>query len=190
MAVMNLDFAYIACLWGNNENDFTYRYVERDYDFEDEIIETEQHFWEEYVQKGVEPPFVEKPDMIMECLKKYVETADPTLPKMSIPDAFEADIIKIVALKDKKSKLDAEVRKVDGEIKRLSAPIIEEMGPICEGELSVPGKRFYITYKTQTRTSINADELKKMAIHHKAVYDEYVSQSVSRSLKVKEMRVS
>ena len=37
MAVMNLDFTYIACLWGNSENDFAYRKVERDYDFEDEI---------------------------------------------------------------------------------------------------------------------------------------------------------
>lgn len=63
LAVMNLDFAYIACLWGNNENDFAYRYIERDYEFEDEIIEMEQSFWEENVQKKIEPPFVEKPDM-------------------------------------------------------------------------------------------------------------------------------
>ena len=190
LAVMNLDFAYIACLWGNNENDFTYRYIERDYDFEEEIIETEQHFWEEYIQKKVEPPFIEKPDMVMDCLKKYTEPADNTLSKISLPNSFEADLIKIVALKDKKSKLDAEVRMLDSEIKHLSVPIIESMGPVCESELSVPGKRFYITYKSQTRTSITAEQLKKLAIHHKAVHDEYVSTSESRSLKVKEMKVS
>ena len=190
MAVMNLDFAYIACLWGNNENDFTYRYVERDYDFEEEIIETEQHFWEEYIQKKVEPPFVEKPDMVMDCLKKYTEPADMKLSKMALPNSFEADLIKLVALKDKKSKLDAEVRMLDSEIKQLSVPIIESMGPVCESELSVPGKRFYVSYKPQTRTCISADKLKKLAIHHKSVYDEYVSTSESRCLKVKEMKVS
>ena len=61
LAVMNLDFAYIACLWGNSENDFAYRRIERDYEFEDEIIEAEQYFWEEYIEKKVEPAFTGKP---------------------------------------------------------------------------------------------------------------------------------
>ena len=61
MAVMNLDFAYIACLWGNSENDFAYRYVERDAEFEDEIIEAEQYFWEEYVQKELSRNFQANP---------------------------------------------------------------------------------------------------------------------------------
>lgn len=190
LAVLNLDEAYIACLWGNNKNDFVYRKITRDYDYEDEIIEMEKNFWEEYVEKGVEPPFVEKPDMALECLKKYLEEADPSIPRITIPATYEDSIEKYLLLKSEKSKLDAEVKRIDSEIKRLSIPIIEEMGPVCEGVLSVPGKKFFITYKTQTRTGINSEQLKKMAINHKAVYDEYVSQSTSRSLKVKELKVS
>lgn len=30
MAVMNIKKAYIACLYGNNENEFVYRFLERD----------------------------------------------------------------------------------------------------------------------------------------------------------------
>lgn len=48
-------------------------YVERDYDFEDEIIEMEQNFWEKNVQKKIEPPFKEKSDMDLKCLKELLQ---------------------------------------------------------------------------------------------------------------------
>ena len=34
-----------ACLWGNNENDFVYRSLERDLMEEQDIIEQEGYFW-------------------------------------------------------------------------------------------------------------------------------------------------
>lgn len=49
MAVMNLDFAWIACLFSNSESDFVKRYLERDLDIEEDLIRNEQHFWEDYV---------------------------------------------------------------------------------------------------------------------------------------------
>ena len=35
MAVKNLDTAYCACLFGNSENDFVFRRIDRDLDFEE-----------------------------------------------------------------------------------------------------------------------------------------------------------
>ena len=189
MAVMNLDFAYIACLWGNNENDFAYRYVERDLEFEDEIIEAEQYFWEEYIEKHVEPEFTGKPDLALACLKMYLEDADPSLGKKKLPGSLGSDLERYLELKEQKRKLDADVRRLDEEIKRISIPIIEEMGAFTESELSVPGKKFAVSYKTKKSTRILTKELERLAIHHKDVYDEYVSESESRTLSVKELKV-
>lgn len=188
MAVMNLDFAYIACLWGNSENDFAYRYVERDHEFEDEIIETEQYFWEEYIEKHIEPEFTGKPDLALQCLKMYLEDADPSLGKKKLPIKLSSELKAFLELKEEKSKLEAEVRRIDTEIKRISIPIIEEMGAFTESELSVPGRKYVVSYKTKKSTRILTKQLEKLAIHHKDVYDEYVSQSESRTLNVKELK--
>ena len=59
MAVMNVDVTYIACLFGNNENEYVIRKIERDYDTEEALINEDAYFWNEYVIKGVEPPYVE-----------------------------------------------------------------------------------------------------------------------------------
>ena len=187
MAVMNLDFAYIACLWGNNENDFAYRKVERDYDFEDEIIETEQFFWEEHIEKRVEPEFNGKPDLALQCLKLYLENGDPSLGTKVLPASFGSDLEHYVALKDEKTRLDAEKKRIDDEIKRISASIMDEMGAFCESELSVNGKKFKIQCKPQRSVRILSKELEKLSIHHKDVYDEYVTKSESRKLNIREL---
>ena len=58
MSVVNISHAFIACLWGNNENDFVYRSLERDLMEEQDIIEQEGYFWREFVveRKGGKPP--------------------------------------------------------------------------------------------------------------------------------------
>lgn len=188
MAVMNLDFAYIACLWGNSENDFAYRYVERDHEFEDEIIEAEQYFWEEYIEKRVEPEFAGKPDLALQCLKMYLEDADPSLGKKTLPVSLSSDLARYLELKEEKSKIDADKRRIEDEIKRISIPIIEEMGAFTESELTSGGRKFVVSYKPKKSVRILTKELEKLAIHHRDVYDEYVSESESRTLSVKELK--
>ena len=186
MAVMNLDFAYIACLWGNSENDFAYRRVERDYEFEDEIIEAEQYFWEEYIEKKVEPAFAGKPDLALQTLKMYLADADSSLGVKVLPSAFSSELERFLRLKEEKSKLEADKRRIEDEIKRISIPIIEEMGAFCESELPSAGKKFRVSYKPKKSVRILSKDLEKLAIHHKDIYDEYVSKTESRTLNVKE----
>lgn len=191
MAVMNLDFAYIACLWGNNENnDFAWRRVERDYEFEDQIIEMEQDFWEEHILKHVEPPFVEKPDMALKCLKSYIGLADPSAGKLTLPLSLGSNVEKYLMLKEKKSKVDAESKQLETEMKRMYLPIVEELGVCCEGEISAAGKKFIITYKPRNKTQIKKEDLEKLQVHHPDIYDEYVSTSESRTFNAKELKVS
>ena len=62
MAVMNIDVAFIACLFSNNENDFVWQKIERDLDEEENTIMELEAFWRNHVLARVEPPLVEKPD--------------------------------------------------------------------------------------------------------------------------------
>lgn len=72
MSIMNLDFTIIACLWGNNENDYRVRLVKRDLDLEEELIEMERDFWENNVQAKVPPELSrEHSDQEMEAFKSY-----------------------------------------------------------------------------------------------------------------------
>ena len=190
MAVMNLDFAYIACLWGNSENDFAYRYVERDHDFEDEIIEAEQYFWEEYIEKQVEPEFVGKPDLALQCLKMYLDDADPSLGRKTLPASFGSELARYLDLKAEKSKLESDKKRIEDEMKHISVLIMDEMGAFCESELSLPGRKILVSLKPQKSERILAKELEKMAIHHKDVYDEYVTKSESRKFSIKELKTA
>lgn len=84
LAVMNMNKAYIACLYGNNENEFIYRCLERDRMEEEELIDQEKYFWEEYVEKKIEPPYSGKPDLILASIRKYNGYADKSIPEISI----------------------------------------------------------------------------------------------------------
>lgn len=190
MSVMNIDVAYIACLWGNNENDFTYRKVLRDYDFEDQIIETEENFWEEYVVKEVEPPFVEKPDMALKCLASYLGGADKSAARFDISKKYITALEKYIALKELKQKADAESAKLEEEIKRTYLPIVEEMGARCEAEAKSSSERFLISYKPRKSVKIKREDLDKLKENHPDIYDEYVTESESRTFNVKELKVS
>lgn len=44
---MNIDKAYIACLYGNNAEEFFIRPLERDLETEEDLIAEEKYFWEE-----------------------------------------------------------------------------------------------------------------------------------------------
>ena len=76
MAVMNLNVVYIACLFGNNENEYVIRKIERDYDFEEDLINEEAYFWNEYVQKGLEPPYVESGELVLESIRRHFGPGD------------------------------------------------------------------------------------------------------------------
>lgn len=103
LAVMNMNKAYIACLYGNNENEFVYRCLERDRMEEEELIDQEKYFWEEYVEKKIEPPYSGKPDLILASIRKYNGYADKSIPEISI-SSLESRFrnIEVVSLQKKR----------------------------------------------------------------------------------------
>ena len=185
MAVMNIDVAYIACLFGNNENEFVIRKIERNLTDEQELIEAEQYFWDEYVIKGVEPPYTERPDLVLKSLQEHVGAANKMLPEMELEKTFAKKLEKYLKLTDDKKKLDAEKRRIEEEQKQLSIPVIEELGRCCSAVVEADGEKYHITYNPTYRTGIKKDQLTKLETLYPDIYNEFVDTSESRSFRVK-----
>ncbi len=84
MSVMNIDVAFIACLFSNNENDFVWQKIERDLEEEENTIMELSAFWNNHVMARVEPPLVEKPDAVLESLRRYFGPADKSEPTVDL----------------------------------------------------------------------------------------------------------
>jgi putative phage-type endonuclease len=188
MSVMNLDTVFFACLFGNNENEFVWRKVERDIDQETAMIEQEQYFWEEYVLKGVEPPYTESGDLVLESIRRHYGEADEAAPLMMLNASFAPHIAKYLELREQKSALAQQVKSIEDQMKRAYAPVADEMGTFCKAECRNRGTVYTVTYNPAYRTAISKDKLEKLEINHPVVYGEYVDVTESRrfSVKVKE----
>ena len=155
LSVMNMDKAYIACLYGNNENEFVIRPIDRDVMEEEEIISQEEYFWKEYVEKQVEPPFNGKPDLILASIRKYGGYADKELPEI---EALQRE---------------------------LSVPFVEQLGASCKAVLSDGVSRYRITYNPTRRTQVGKDAMEKLKIQHPDIFEEYTKTTESRTFRVK-----
>lgn len=131
MSVLNLDKLYFACLYGNSENDFLRRYMERDYELEQQIILEELDFWQNYVQKKTSPPFGGKTDLALASLRRrYRGNADADAIKLTQPEAQM--LLEALELKKQKSELEKQVKTLDERIKHCYVPIMDRMGDSCK----------------------------------------------------------
>lgn len=185
MAVKNINTVYIACLYGNNEGEFFIRKIERDLDLEEQLIEAEVNFWVNHVLAGVEPPYEEAPDQVLESIRSYVGTPDKSMPELALDCGMKDKLERYLELAEKKAKLEAEKKEIETEQKALSIPIVEKMGQGCKAVLQDGGDVFRVTYNPTYRKSVKKDDLVKLENLYPEAYADVVTESVSRSFRVK-----
>ncbi len=126
MAVMNIDVAYIACLFENSSDTMAIRRIERDPVFKEELIAAEKDFWENHVLKNDPPAFTEKPELCFETIDRYVQAQ---ISKKALTlTGFDEVLPTIPGLKEKKKALEDEAKSVQSQIDTLILPIIDSMG--------------------------------------------------------------
>ena len=184
MAVMNIDVAYIACLFSNNENDFVWQKIERDIDEEENTILELEAFWRNHVLARVEPPLVERPDAVLESLRRFFGPADKSEPSVDLDRKYLDSLKEILSLKEEKKALDAQSKALETRIKSLYAPIVEQMGTACKASCEYGNESFSVTYNPQYREGINKDRLSALRAQYPEIYEEFVEQSESRIFKV------
>lgn len=185
MAVMNVNTVFFACLYGNNENEFIYRHMERDLDYEADLIAQEKYFWEEYVVAGTEPPYTENSDLVLESIRRHYGNADTSASAVKIDTAYARNIEQYLSLRDEKLEMDGKVKKLEDEMKRLYAPIVDIMGINCAASCKSGKTEYVISYKPSYRTGISKDNIEKLEVAYPSIYDGFVSITESRRFSVK-----
>lgn len=184
MSVMNIDAAYIACLFSNREDDFVWRKIERDLDEEESTIQQLGHFWHEFVEKHMEPPLGEKPDQVLESLRRFYGHADFSASVVVLDRKYIPALLQIQTIKEQKQQVDALVRNLDSQLKSLYVPIVDLMGAACEA-VCKDGKAVYqIKYEPKYRTAVSKNNLSKLEAQHPDIYAEYVETTESRCFKL------
>ena len=88
-------------------------------------------------------------------------------------------------LREEKSAVNARIKEIDSEMKRLQGRIVAEMGRTCEAACSAGGNDYVITYKPTRRSDISKDNLFRLQAQHPDIYNDYVTVSESRRFYVK-----
>lgn len=185
MAVMNLNRVYYCCLYGNNENEVIIRHIDRDLEYESEMIALEESFWVDHVQARVPPPYTENGDLVMESVRRHHGAADPGAPVITLDEDYAANIGRYLELQDLKRDLDNRVKAVEYQMNRIKGLITDAMGRCCLASCEVGGVPYLVTYNPVLKTGIDKNGLLRLKEQHPDIYDEYVTVSESRRFYLK-----
>ena len=147
MSVMNIDRVYYCCLYGNNENEVIIRHIDRDEQFEEELIFLEEEFWENNVKAKVPPPYFENGDLVLSSLKKHSANNDVDAPAVELDLATSSKLRFLLELKEQKSRSEAETKRLENEIKRYQVQILDTMGSSCFAKCTIGDDSYEISYK-------------------------------------------
>ena len=186
MAVMNLDRVYYCCLYGNNEDEVIIRHIDRDKEYEAELIALEENFWMNHVQAKVPPPYVERDGgLILDSLLRRLGPSYKNMPPVALTEAQFEKVRRYVELKKEKGALNASVKALDAEMERLKALIVADMGESWSAAYEDEGGSYTVTFKPSYSEGILKDNLLRLKDAHPDIYAEYATTSESRRFNVK-----
>ena len=184
MSVMNINTAYIACLFSNNEDDFVWQKIERDLYEEENTISLLEEFWTQYVCRRQEPPLVGKPDVVLDVIRRYHGPADKSIPEVAVGKEYAQQLDQIIELREEKSSLERRARQLDKQIKVAYAPILDLMGAACNAVCETPTASYQISYNPQYREEMTKAQLELLRAQHPDIYHDFVDTTEKRVFKI------
>ena len=188
LAVMNVDEVWFCCLYGNNEDEVIIRHLVRDAAYEEELIALEGYFWNDNVLAQVPPPFTESGDLIAASSKRHTGPADPNAPALELKAGLSEQFARYLMLQEQKKSVEANIKAMEEEIKRLRSMIALKMGPSCEARCELGGVNYVITYNPVRKPEINKANLLRLKVQQPEIYQEYVTVSEYRRFNVRQIR--
>ncbi len=199
--VTNVSGIIYACLYDNNINSLIIRTLERDLDAEAELIEAGRHFWQDYVEKGIEPPYVEVGTNVKTSAKKWlvpsvtinekeIYGAEEVVNGDEIEGTFEEVIKRIDDLTSKKEDLDKQKKDLDKEISRLQAVIEANIGEECDCVISLDKreKDMGICFKEKVSESVPVAKIRDLKQLDKELYNHLVDTGFIKIKKSKDIK--
>ena len=182
MAVIDLDFVDIACLWGTNpELDMVIRRIERDLDIEAMIFERLDEFIDSLI-RNIQPTMAGvNPELAMKSLARVYGASKPGLPTIEFGKKHEKALRRIADLQCDKADLEAKVKGKEKEVTALSVKIAEMMGTHERGVLETANDKLIVDFITKYTKRVDSSLLKK---NHPTIYDSMLKTTDSRKIKV------
>lgn len=182
LAVKDLDFADIVCMWGfNPETDMAIVRINRDKVIENDIFERLSAFVDS-LEKDIPPAMTDvDPTLTLKALARIQGKGDRTLPTIELPAKLLKRAANIAVLQQEIRELDQRKRKLSKVIDAHAVPIAELMDSHHAGIIEASGDRYRIEYKPVSRISADRKKLEK---DYPAVFQDVRKESVSRSVKV------
>jgi putative phage-type endonuclease len=178
MSVLNLDRVYFCCLYGSGEDDVIIRRLDRDLDYEAELIALEENFWVNHVKAKVPPPYTENGDMVIESVRRHCGGANPNAPEITLTDS--AGIARFLELQAIKGELDTRVKTVERQMQEIKGRVADAMGSSCFASCAVGGVPYLVSYNPVYRTGIDKTRLSRFREQHPDLYEQYVTVTESR----------
>lgn len=188
MAVMNIDEVFYCCLYGNNEDEVIIRHIDRNRDYEAELIALEQDFWENHILTGMPPPYTEDGDLILNSVRRHFGPADPSAPELILEGNMALLIPRYLELQTQRNAEKRNYEHIEAEMRRLQGRIVAEMGRSCTAVCQGREAAYSISYKPVRKSGISKDNLQRLQAQHPDIYEQYVTVSESRRFYVKKRR--
>jgi putative phage-type endonuclease len=182
LAVMDLEFADITCMWGfSPENDMAIRRIHRDLAIEEHIFECLDAFIDS-LHRNIPPTMTDvKPSVAMSSLARIYGDSKKGLPEIEFSKKQEKRLRQIAALQGQNEDLQTQIKKNEGDITALGVQIAELMKDHEHGILTTSADRLIVDFVTKFTRRPDSKQLKDK---YPAVYDEVLKASSSRKLKV------
>jgi putative phage-type endonuclease len=182
LAVLDLAFADIACMWGfSPDNDMAICRINRDLAIEEHIFEQLDAFIDS-LHRGIPPTMTDvKPAVAMASLARIYGDSKKGLPEVEFGKKQEKRLRQIAALQVQNESLQAQIKKNEGDITALGVQIAELMKDHEHGILTTPADRLIVDFVTKYTRRPDSKQLKDK---YPVVYEEVLKSSQSRKLKV------
>lgn len=182
MAVMDLEYADLACMWGfDADKEMAIRRIYRDRDIEAMIFEKLDEFIEGL--RTNKPPDMAgvDPELAMKDLARIYGASLPKLTTIELGKKHERALRRIAALQSDNDELTGRINHNKEEATALSVKIAEIMGEHQHGELITSADRLAVSYIPRPTRRPNSELLKK---NHPLIYDEVLKTTISRKILV------
>lgn len=185
MSVMDLDKVFFCCLYGNTDNEVIIRHLDRDMEYEQEMIYLEQSFWENHVLAKNPPPYTEEGEQIMGSVQRYCGPADTKAPAVELGMDMTATLMRYLQLQEEKKNAEKYSEELEKELQRAKAILIAETGTSCTAECSMDGFHYTLTYNPVRKLGVDKNNLSRLKFQYPDIYDQFVTVSEYRRFNVK-----
>lgn len=130
------------------------------------------------------PPYCEDDgDLVLESLWRRMGSADTDAPPVAFNKMQSARVTRFLELREEKNVYDTSVKLIEGEMKRLKALIVADMGKSCS---AVTEDGDTIIWKSFRKPAMSKENLVRLKEAHPDIYEEYVTFSESRRFDIKQ----